>query len=173
MDAMENEKRKILQMLREEVDLWDELLSGLSEEQITRPVPNSQWSIKDELAHLWAWQQITAARMEAAAHDREPEFPEWPERLGPDPEEDVDQTNAWIYDTYRDKPWPNLYADWRGQFLRVIELAQQIPASSLLDPAKYPWMKGYDLYAALQGSYEHHEEHLERLAAGSNGESEE
>jgi hypothetical protein len=36
--------------------------------------------------HLWAWQQRTIARMEAALADREPSFPQWSVDLDPDAE---------------------------------------------------------------------------------------
>ncbi len=163
LGAMINDKKQMLKMLQEDFNRWEELLAGMSEEQITDPHLPSNLSIKDVLAHLWAWQQLSVVRMEAALHNREPEYPTWPERLGPDPEDegDVDQTNAWIYETYRDKPWPSVHADWRAQFLRFLELAEEIPEKDLLEPGRYEWMGRYPLSASLLGSYEHHEEHLE------------
>jgi hypothetical protein len=158
-----NDKDQMLSMLKDDFNRWEEVLAGMSEAQISEPNFASELSIKDVIAHLWAWQQISVAQMEAALHNREPELPAWPERLGPDPEEDVDQTNAWIYETYRDKPWASVYADWRAQFLRFLELAEKIPEKDLLDVGRYKWMGGYPLFASLQGSYEHHEEHLESL----------
>ncbi|HET7143457.1 MAG TPA: maleylpyruvate isomerase N-terminal domain-containing protein, partial [Anaerolineales bacterium] len=60
-----NMKDHILTAFREQFDQWEELLSKLSEEQITAPHFDYDWSIKDVMAHLWAWQQISIARMEA------------------------------------------------------------------------------------------------------------
>jgi hypothetical protein len=165
LGAMTNDKQQILKMLKEVFDSWEEMLAGMSEKQITDPDLSSNLSVKDVIAHLWAWQQLSVARQEAAVHDREPEYPEWHEKFYPDPEEDVDQTNAWIYETYRDKRWPSVYADWRAQFLRLLELAEEVPEKDLLDPARYAWMGGYPLSASLLGTYEHHEEHLEPLLA--------
>lgn len=67
-----NMKGHILAALREQSERWEELLVSLSEEQITAPRFDLDWSIKDVVAHLWAWQQISIARMEAGAHDRAP-----------------------------------------------------------------------------------------------------
>lgn len=156
-------------MLKEDFKRWEELLAGMSQEQITAPHLSSDLSVKDELAHLWAWQQRSVARMEAALHNREPEYPMWSETSSPDPEEDVDRANAWIHEATRDKPWSAVYADWRAQFLRFLELAEQVPEKDLLEPGKYgAWMEGYPLSASLVGSYEHHEEHLEQLLARFN-----
>jgi hypothetical protein len=158
-------KEQILKSLKEEFSQWDGLLAGMSEEQATSPRPPSNWSIKDEVIHLWWWQQRTLARAEAALQDKDPQYPTWPERLGPDPNEDVDQTNAWSQETYGGKPWPSAYADWRSQFLRILELSEQIPEKDLLEPGRYAWMESYPLIASLEGTYEHHAEHLEGLLA--------
>jgi hypothetical protein len=160
-----SDKKQINAMLKDEFNRWEELLAGLSEEQIIAPDLPSDWSIKDVIAHLWGWQQRTVARMEAALLDKEPNYPSWPAALGPDLEEDVDKTNAWIYETNREKPWPVVYGDWRAQFLNLLELAEQIPEKDLLDPGRYAWMDGYPLSASHMGTYEHHKEHLETLQA--------
>lgn len=166
-----NSKQQILTMLREEFNLWEEFLAGLNEEQITAPQLPSTWSIKDEIVHLWAWQQRTVARQIAALHNSDPDYPRWHEAGASkkvsdvDPDEDVDQANDWIYEAYRDKPWPRAYEEWREQFLRLLELVEAVPEKDLLDPSRYEWMEGYPLSESLQGTYEHHGEHLETLRA--------
>ncbi len=158
-----NDKHQILKRLEDQFNGWEELLAGMSEEQITARNLPSDWSIKDVIAHLWAWQQRSVARNEAALHNREPNYLWGPAAFADDPEEDVDQTNTWIYETNRDKPWRTMYADWRGQFQRFLQLTEQIPEKDLLDPQRYAWLEGYPLSASIQASCEHHEEHLEQL----------
>jgi hypothetical protein len=85
---MMNDKKQIITMLKEEFTRWEELLAGMSEEQITAPHLPSHWSIKDVIAHLWAWQQRSVARLEAALLNREPEFRKWPAELDPDSDQD-------------------------------------------------------------------------------------
>ncbi|HST03828.1 MAG TPA: ClbS/DfsB family four-helix bundle protein [Chloroflexia bacterium] len=160
-----NNKQQILTLLKDIFNRWDELLTGMSEEQITAPQSPSDWSIKDEIAHLWGWQQRTLARSEAALHNREPAYPAWPGELDPDLEENLDRINTWIYETNRDKPWSSVYADWRTQFLRILELSEQLPENDLLDPGRYKWMGEYSLLESLEGTHEHHAEHLEELLA--------
>jgi len=48
-------KDHILTALREQFESWEELLASLSEEQITAPYFDLDWSIKDVMAHLWGW----------------------------------------------------------------------------------------------------------------------
>jgi hypothetical protein len=159
------DKQLIITKLAEVFNHWQELLASLSEEQITAPLLPSTWTVKDVVAHMWAWQQASVARADAALHDREPDYPRWWVVMGPDPNEDVDRTNAWIYETNRDKPWPSTYADWKAQFQHYLELLKQIPESDLLQPGRYAWMGSYALAASSMGSMEHHEEHMEILLA--------
>ena len=160
-----NMKEHILAALREQFNIWEELLASMDEEQITAPHFDFDWSIKDVMAHLWAWQQISIARMEAGVLDREPEFPKWILNLGEDWEEDADRVNALTFETNHEKPWSKIYHNWRDGFLRFLELGNQISEKDLLDGDRYPWLKGYSLAFILIASYDHHQEHLEKLLA--------
>ena len=42
---------------------------------------------------------------------------------------------------------------------------KNVPKEDLVAPAKYAWMEGYPLSATLEGTYEHHEEHIDDLIA--------
>lgn len=156
-------KGHILAGLKEELDCWEALLAGFSEEQILTPLAPSHWSVKDDIAHLRTWQQRSIARFEAAQLDREPVYPSWPAGLDPDAEGSTDQINAWIYETHRDQPWTQVHQDWKKGFLRFLELAETMAERDLLDSGRYPWLKGYPLAYILLASYDHHQEHFEKL----------
>ena len=161
-----NSKLEILAMLQEEFDRWEEVLNNLSAEQITAPNFISNWSIKDTLAHLMAWQTRSIARLEAARMKKDPEFPRWPVEPEPDPGDNSDEINAWIYETYHDQPWSSIHPAWSAGFQRFLELGQVIPEKDLLDPKRYAWMEGQPLLVVLQSSYEHHHiDHLQPLLA--------
>lgn len=158
-----NNKGQILDKLTEIFNRWQALLASLSEEQIIAPLVPSSWTVKDVITHLWTWQQASVAWMEAALHGREPEYPRWWQVLGPNPEEDVDRTNAWIYEVNRDRPWSSVYADWKTQFQHYLELTRQVPEKDMLEVGRYSWMGTYALAASCMGSMEHHEEHMDTL----------
>jgi hypothetical protein len=158
-----NEKQHILTALREEFNQWEALLASLSEAQITDPQLPENWSIKDVIAHLRAWQQRSIARLEAALLNRAPEYPAWPAQFDPEAEGEPHDLNAWLYASDRDQPWSSVHRDWREGFVRFLELAQAIPEKDLLEAGRYAWLEGYALIAVLQGSYEHHREHAEWL----------
>ena len=158
-----NMKDHILAALQEQFKSWEELLASLSEEQVTTPNFDLGWSIKDVMAHLWGWQQISIGRMDGGLQDREPQFPAWVNELGKVWEEDANQTNARIYEINHEKPWSEIHQNWRVGFLQFLESGNQLTEKNLLDGDKYPWLGGYSLAFILVASYEHHQEHLEKL----------
>jgi hypothetical protein len=158
-----NMKEHILAALREQFDSWEGLLASMDEKQITTPRFDYDWSIKDVIAHLWAWQLISIARMEAGLQDREPEFPKWIIELGKDWEEDADRVNALTFETNHEKPWSEIYRNWKNGFLRFLEAGKEISERDLLDGDRYRWLKGYSLAFIFVASYDHHQEHLEKL----------
>jgi hypothetical protein len=158
-----NMKEHILAALREQFNSWEELLAGVSEEQITTPHFDFDWSIKDVIAHLWAWQQISIARVEGGLRNHEPEFPKWIVESIENWEEDADQVNALTFETQHRKPWSEIHHIWRDGFLRLLELSHEISERDLLDGDRYPWLKGHGLALILVASYDHHQEHFEKL----------
>ena len=101
--------------------------------------------------------------MEGGTLNREPEFPSWVKELKGVWEEDEDKTNARIYEINHEKPWTEIRQNWRDGFLRFLELGNKISEKDLLDGDRYPWLKGYSLAFILVASYDHHQEHLEKL----------
>jgi hypothetical protein len=158
-----NDKKQILMMMRAEFERWETLLGGLSEAQITARQLAGGWSICDVMAHLRAWQQRSIARLEAAAQDRAPVYPDWPADLDPDLEEDAQRLNAWLYENNRDRPWADVHSEWRAGFLRLMELAESIPEADLLTVGRYDWWRDYALAYVLTASMEHHDEHYRDL----------
>ena len=158
-----NMKEHILAALREQFDRWEELLASLRSEKIDAPHFDLDWSIKDVMAHLWGWQQISIARIEGGVFDREPAFPSWVMELGSVWEEDANQTNDRIYQNFHKKTWTDVHRNWRDGFLRFLELGHQVSQRDLLDGGRYPWLNGYSLAFILVASYEHHQEHYEKL----------
>jgi hypothetical protein len=160
-----NKKKQILDGLTDIFKRWQVLLASLSEEQLLSPLVPSSWTIKDTVAHLWSWQQGSVARMEAALEDREPFYPHWWILRGPDPEDNVDATNALLHSLSKDKPWQQVYTEWKTQFTHYLELTGRIPEQDFIQPGRYPWMGEYAIADSSIGTLEHHQEHYDDLAA--------
>ena len=160
-----NEKQQIIDELADIFNRWQVLLTSLSQEQIHARLVSTDWTIKDVVAHMWSWQQASVARAEAALHGQPPNYPAWWLQRLPDPEEDVNATNALIYSLCQDKPWEQVYTDWKDQFIHYLELIRQVPENDFLKPGRYSWMGAYALADSSKGSLDHHQEHYEMLTA--------
>ncbi|WP_374687155.1 ClbS/DfsB family four-helix bundle protein [Promineifilum sp.] len=158
-----SDKQQTLALLTDEFNYWQTHLAVLTETELTAR-QSSGLSIKDVLGHLHAWQQLSIARLEAARRGQEPIMPDWVTGPDPDAEEDLEQFNATIHETYRQQPWLRVHEAWRTGFLRLLQLAEALPESDLQDAAKYPWLNGHALLDVLQGSYEHHVEHRDAFS---------
>jgi len=154
-------KQDYLKLLHEQKIAWETLLEGLSEEQAVAPDLQDGWSIKDVVAHLMAWQQLTNARLRAALRDEAPELPGWTEGLQVDGDEDLEAINARIYAAHHDRNWSSVYQDWRSGFQRLLDTARSVPESLLMEVGRFAWLPDDPLVAVLRGTYEHHVEHYE------------
>ncbi len=154
-------REHILAALHEQFERWDAMLAAVSAEQATARNQPDAWSLSDEVVHLWAWQQRSIARLEAAHADREPVFPEWLAGVDPDAEGQADPVNTWVITHYRDRSWPEVYQQWRTGYLRFLELGAGIAEPELLDADRYSWLRGYPAAWILLAAYAHHQEHWE------------
>lgn len=161
---MTNEKSSVLTALSEELQYWEGQLATLSEDEITTSRLRNGWSIKDLMAHLMAWQQVTRARLEAASANEAPVFPEWLEGAGPESDEQLHEFNARIVERHRDRPWLEVHSDWRSGFSEVIRLGRDLPEDDVLNPGRFSWLDGNPLLAVLEGTLRHHrDEHRSYL----------
>jgi hypothetical protein len=158
-----SEKDRLLFDLCEQYNLWEDLLARIGEARIAIPLAPSAWSPKDEVAHLHAWQQRTLARAAAVKTSTQPAFPAWPADLDPDVEPDVDRINAWLYESSKALSWDQVREAWRATFLALLETCGEIPEQVVSSPASLPGLNGQFLAYFLQGTLDHHREHLEDL----------
>jgi hypothetical protein len=158
-----NDKKHLVNKLRQEFEAWEVLLAERSEAQISAQDLPGNRSIKDVMAHLRGWQQRSIARVEAALKGLEPYFQVWPSDLNPDLEEDVDAINAWILDYGRQQSWLDGHREWRTGFLHFIELVELVPEEDLFQPGRYDWLGDRTLAYIVEASIEHHQEHREEM----------
>ena len=159
-----DDKATTLAALRDIFDQWKDLTGRLREPETAAPLDGGL-SVKDIVAHLRAWQQVSIARLEAAQLGREPVLPGWLAGGDPDTDDDdeTDAHNEHIHKQYRTQSWAEVYRAWRDGFLRLLALAEAIPAADLAAPARYPWLNGHALIEVLRGTLAHHREHLDEL----------
>jgi hypothetical protein len=161
------QKRALLERIRNERAIWEDLLAEVGEERMTQPGATGDWSFKDVVGHLNDWRILTLTKLDAARRgDLQPADPPWPAHLDEDNEEELEQINRWIYDHNRNRPLADVLQESRQQFATMTEMVEELPESVLFDPNRFRWMKGYPLAAVVDSSFGHfHEEHEGTLRA--------
>ncbi len=155
-------KNELIEELKKEYSRWLILLQGFAEDELTRYLPGESLSTKDKVAHLFAWQQLSIARLEAAIQGHDPIIPPWLISSQPDTD-DVDQDNEQIFQMYLSNSWQEIFTLWRTGFEHFISLCSLLQEEDLFKTGKYPWLPEYALADVLTGSLEHHREHFDLL----------
>jgi hypothetical protein len=155
------DKAELLAIIQAGYDQFEVLIASLSEEQMMIPGVNGSWSVKDNLAHLAAWQSYQATRLQGVLDGAEL----------PDPApgcETEDEINEYFYQRSKDLPLAEVLADFRASYQRVLAATQALSWETLNEP--FP---GYDNDVPMGaytlgntvGHYELHSELIQRWLA--------
>lgn len=112
------------------------------------------WCIKDHLAHLNFWREVSLERLEAAATGATP----------PDTSE-FQPLNEQTFERERETPWERLTVRADDLFAAVRAQIERLNDEELSDPERYPWRQGQPLSTVISGNfYEHPIEHYVQIA---------
>jgi hypothetical protein len=148
------DKAALLDKIRTREAEFESVLALLSEAEMITTGVNGEWSIKDVLAHMTAWQKRTIIRLQAAAEGREPTMTPISN------EEEMNALNEQFYQENKARLLSDVLADWRATHLRMLEAVQVLSDEDLNDPHKFAWNDGNALWQYVAGdTYEHIDEH--------------
>ena len=152
-------KAKLLGLMRDGRAEMEALVSNADKGRMDRPSSLENWSLKDLLAHISAWDRWLLAWLEAEARGEPPGLPA-PGMT----EEEVDRFNARTYDEWRDKPLEVVLGEFRGSFEALMGRAEAATEAVLLDPNHFPWTRGRPIrFYFAANSFWHYEEHLDQV----------
>ncbi len=145
-------KDKLLDAMRNGFAEFESFLAPLSEEQMTTPGVNDAWSVKDNLAHLVAWQQHALRLLQAVQDNVSPSD----QHKGLTEE----QINEQIYQQNKDRPLGEVRDELRSSFERVLESTQNLTQEELEKPQS--WLGDRPVWPYVVGNtYGHYEEHIQ------------
>ncbi len=148
------DKAKLLDEMRTKYAALEDILAPLDETQMTTEGVNGDWSIKDVLAHITAWQHRLLDRLHAATRNEEPTL------SGVVTDEEVDRLNEQFYKENKSRPLDDVLTDFRTTYLQIVDVVQVMNEEDLTDPHRFSWMKGNPLWYLVAGdTYEHYQEH--------------
>lgn len=157
-------KSELLAQIERERAFWAQLVAEVGEEHMLEPGATGDWTFKDVVAHLNGWRRQTLARLEAARSGQTPAPPPWPAHFDDEEEDGVEQINAWIYQSSRDRPLREVLDEYQRSFSAMRDAASALSERDLTEPGRYDWLGGAPLAAVITASFGHlHEEHEQAL----------
>jgi hypothetical protein len=151
-------KAELLDAIRVRRKRLEEALAQLGEDQMIQPGVESNWSVKDILAHIVAWEQRMVLWVGQALRGEVPAIPAtWDE---------VHRLNEQSYWENRDRPLAEVLADFQRSYAEALALAEAVPEEDLVDPGRFSWREGVPLARVVAANTcWHYAEHLESIQA--------
>ena len=151
-------KQELIQRIETDWARLQASLDGLSEEQLHTPGVVGEWSVKDILAHIAAWQTRLIAAMFKAEKGL------IPDTTGGGTT--VDKLNAQWYREMKDRSFDQVWEDLDASYHQVLARLENLSEQDLVEPKRFKWMKGEPFERYLAGdSYEHYVEHAGQIEA--------
>jgi len=166
MDAPKS-KAELLDAVRAEHAQMEELLALMNEWQLTEPLLDAQWSVKDSLAHLTAWEKLMLTWVESSLRGVRPVVftPDFIHVEGQD-DADLDRFNAELYAASQARTLDEVLADFREAHRQVIAVLSELAPADIFDPQRFPWRNGVPLLTTIaSNTFEHYHEHREWIQA--------
>jgi hypothetical protein len=114
---------------------------------------DTEWTRKDVVAHLAAWERRLVELVERLRRG------EWPEDAG-----ETDALNARLYLTARDTSLEIVLLEEEAAWSRFLGTVEGMTDAELFDPGRFPWTQGDPFVGWVTGNAnEHIDEHLDQL----------
>ena len=130
---------------------WEAVLAQISEDDLTRPGVEGDWSIKDIIAHV-TWHEremLGVLRAHALIGSDLWNLP-------------LDERNAAIFQQYKDRALDDVLEESRLIYPQLLELAEALTDEELNDPRRFPGMpeewSPWGLIA--DNTYSHYADHI-------------
>jgi hypothetical protein len=120
-------KDELIQQIKDEYKALVALVESIPEEERLTPLVE-QNSVKDMIAHLWDWQAYMLKRLRLTAIGET-----LPLRV---PDGNYDRVNAGIYNAHRDRPWEDVWGDFRRDVGDVLAEIEALSEDDLFNPAR-------------------------------------
>jgi hypothetical protein len=131
------EKNALLKDIQSEHYRLDQLIADLSSEDMLRGGVVGDWSVKDILAHLTAWEQLFLNWYWCGLSGKSPEFAPAgiPTRL----------LNQRFYEQFAGRQLEDVLADYLASYQEIIAVVREASQEELFSPGRYAWTGKYRL----------------------------
>ena len=150
-------KQALLTRIQDSYAAFEAGLASLYAGQMTAPVLDGGWSVKDTLAHLSIWHRRALDVLDPVEPPRVPGIP-----ASGIEDTAIDQFNAQFYEAHKNLPLDDVLAAFRESYRQLLAVVERMSEadlmSSLRDETRF-WQ------VVAGNTYEHYPEHLSAIRA--------
>ena len=155
------DKTTLMNTIQAEYARFEAFIAPLTEQQLVAPEFDGQWSVKDIMAHVAAWELICARWLEDFSRG---EMPQPSERLDR-------ESNNRFYREYRDYSLTEvrkLFSSAHQEFLRQVDRLAEVYSEEDLNAAhRFAWTESWPGFSVIEAiadnSYEHYADHAQQI----------
>ena len=153
-------KAELLKAIKEERQRLEALLKGLSDADMVKPTKPAEWSVKDILAHVTAWEAYFLGWYNDGLAGKKMDMPDW-SKPGT-----VDAINRQIFERNRSRDLNDIMKDFSATYRQILKTVESVPEADMFAQSKFAWT-GKDTLAdyIFVNTSEHYAEHLAAIEA--------
>lgn len=147
-------KPELLRRIREERRALEKILARLTHPQMLLPGVDGEWSVKDVLAHLSAWERRMLTWTASLLRGHSPDAPE---------PQDVERINAEIQAEVRDKSLAEVLEEFRESYRAVLALVEGLTEAQLQTEYRDAWPRGPLWLGVAANTSDHYQQHRQDI----------
>ena len=153
-------KDELLAAIKRDRVTLDHLVARVPEHRMTEATLDADWSVKDVLAHITAWEQLC---LKWIKENKREEL-----TTGVDSNQQVDALNARLYAENTGRPLKEVLHESRHSFEQMLAAVEWLSEADLaVEPV---WAPGRKLWQVIDAnSADHYREHIEQLSRWLDG----
>lgn len=129
-------KRDLLDAIERERGALDALLDAVAPARMGEPGVVGEWSAKDVVAHLVAWEQLALGWYRTGLRGETPALPaagfKWNE---------TPRLNRQIFEEHRDLPLDEVLAQYRASHREIVGVVASLSDEDLFTPGRFAWTR--------------------------------
>lgn len=150
-------KNELIEAIKQSWAELNEIIAGLSEEQLLQPsAMDNNWSFKDIMAHITAWELLAMDRIHAAQTGEPLKFPEIKN------DDFANAFNAEIFEKNKDKPLAKVIEDFHKAHAEFFAQIESLDEQTLSEKLPFDWAGNLTYQVLISANtLWHYTEHIE------------
>jgi hypothetical protein len=144
-------KESLLRDIQQEHQRLDDLINGISPQLLIEPGVIGEWSIKDIMAHLAAWEQLFLDWYRSGLLGETPQIPApgitW-KQLG--------KLNRMIYEAHSSQGLDEIKQEFATSYRTIVQEITKMSEEMISTPGYFSWTNGYNLQGYIRANTVNH-----------------